>query len=68
VSCEFDDVVGEQAKQESAEMRVEGSVGGGYKSRLLRAWATVGLSEDPEVLAEDARKQAELWVATGRGE
>lgn len=33
-------------------------------SRLLRAWATMGLSETPDVVAEDARKQAELWEAT----
>lgn len=36
--------------------------------RLLRAWATISLSEDPDVLAKDARKQAELWHAAGREE
>lgn len=49
---------GEARRSENAAVRL-GLV------RLLRAWSTISLSEDPGVVADDAVKQARLWAATG---
>lgn len=44
------------------EVSVAGSAGGA--GGIIRVWSTVSLAESPDVVADDARRQAILWRAT----